>query len=67
MLVRIYEVQPHYKIIYFHINVTILYIILKYVVIILSFIVTNLSSVLIGYYFQIFIIFYFISILVPNL
>ena len=42
MLVRIYEVQLNYKIIYFDIDITISYILLWYVVNILYFIVTYL-------------------------
>ena len=44
----------------------ILYILLYYGVNIQSFIVTYLSCGLIGYYFQIFILFYFIIILIPR-
>ena len=66
MLLLIYEVLFYYEIIYFDINIKILYISLKYVVNIISFIVTYLSCVLIGYSFWIFNLFYFISILIPK-
>ena len=66
MLLRIYEVQIHYKILYFDIDITISYILLYYVLNIISCIITYLSSRFIGYYFRIFDAFYFISILIPN-
>ena len=55
MLVLIYEVQLNHKIIYFDIDIRILFILQYYVVNIVSFIVTCLSSGLIGYYLQVYI------------
>ena len=48
MLVRIFEVQIHYKIIYFDIDIRILYIFVYCVLITLLFIVSYISSCLIG-------------------
>ena len=61
MLVCIYEVQLHYKIKYFDNDIRILYISLNFFLNFLSFVVTYISSRLIGYYFRMFGIFYFIS------
>ena len=66
MVVRIYEVQPHYKIIYFDIDITILCISHYFVVNILSFIVSFLTSGLIGYYYRLLIVFYFIRIFISE-